>query len=312
MRKHALLGIFSLCAVPALAHIELDIPLVRHDNGDNGDSAAGEINKVGPCGLGGAGDVRNASRVTMLTAGSQLLVTWRETIGHTGRMRIAFAPNGNLQSDFDANVLVDIDDPSGGAGNTGDGNHWESVITLPSAPCDNCTLQVIQQMSGTASTCAIDDDCPGGHRCIEGECLAITPTPNTTYFQCADLILVGGEGEGEGEPGEGEGEPGEGEGEPGEGEGEGEPGEGEGEPAGEGEGEPVGEGEGEPAGEGEGEAGEGEGEPAGEGESEPSDDDDDDDSETPFSCASPSARSAGLWLVGLVLLGHVGRRRGGR
>ena len=159
-------------AVPAYAHIELDEPLVRHSNGDNGDNAAGEINKDGPCGLGGADDVRDEARATTLRAGSELTVKWRETIGHTGRMRIAFAAEGQLQETFDANVLEELPDPSGSSGNIGDGIKWESTITLPAEPCDTCTLQVIQAMNGNTT----------------GD--VGTPSPTSTYFQCADLKLV--------------------------------------------------------------------------------------------------------------------------
>jgi hypothetical protein len=184
------IAVMALCvATPALAHIELDEPLVRHGNGDNGDNAVGEINKSGPCGLGGAAEVRDSSRVTTYPPGATLTVKWRETIGHTGRMRIAFAADGNLQADFDANVLVELPDPAGGSGNIGDGNQWEADLTLPTAPCDNCTLQVIQAMNGNTTA-------PVG-----------TPSPGNTYFQCADLALVEGapnpppvQGEGAGEP----------------------------------------------------------------------------------------------------------------
>lgn len=166
-----------LAAPIARAHIELDDPLVRHSNGDNGDSAAGEINKEGPCGLGGAGDVRAPDRVTTLLAGSTFTVKFRETIGHTGRNRVAFSPDGNVQSDFDANVLAEVPDPAGSAGNTGDGIKWEMDITVPSEPCDNCTLQVIQAMSGNTED-------PVG-----------TPSPTSTYFQCADITIVASEDE---------------------------------------------------------------------------------------------------------------------
>lgn len=177
MRFIALFGSLSLLASSsALAHIELDDPLVRHSNGDNGDSASGEINKEGPCGLGGANDVRDPSRVTTLLAGDTVTVSWRETIGHTGRMRIAFAADGNLQTEFDAHVLAELADPAGGAGNTGDGNKWAQEITVPSEPCDNCTLQVIEAMSGNT----VDD--------------VGTPSPTSTYFQCADITIVADEG----------------------------------------------------------------------------------------------------------------------
>lgn len=181
MRNHALtafafVSLASLLAPSTFAHIELDDPLVRHSNGDNGDSAAGEINKNGPCGLGGADDVRDETRVTTLLAGSTFTVKFRETIGHTGRNRVAFSANGDVQSDFDANVLAEIPDPAGSAGNTGDGIKWEMDITVPSEPCDTCTLQVIQAMSGNTT-----DDVG-------------TPSPTSTYFQCADITIVADEG----------------------------------------------------------------------------------------------------------------------
>jgi MYXO-CTERM domain-containing protein len=178
MRTTPLLTVLFLCAAStASAHIELDDPLVRHSNGDNGDNAAGEINKSGPCGLGGAADVRDPARVTTLLAGSTFTVKLRETIGHTGRMRVAFAPDGNVQTDFDENVLAELPDPAGGAGNIGDGNKWEIDITVPSEPCDNCTLQAIQAMSGNTV------DAVG------------TPSPTSTYFQCADITIVADEDE---------------------------------------------------------------------------------------------------------------------
>jgi MYXO-CTERM domain-containing protein len=179
MRRHTLaaIALLGMVAPAAHAHIELDEPLVRHSNGDNGDNAAGEINKDPPCGLGGASDVRNPARVTTLLAGSTYVVKFRETIGHTGRNRVAFSPDGNVQTDFDQNVLAEIPDPPGSAGNTGDGIKWEMEITVPSEPCDNCTLQVIQAMSGNTED-------PVG-----------TPSPTSTYFQCADITIVAEEGE---------------------------------------------------------------------------------------------------------------------
>ena len=225
-RSWSLASLVALAASPSLAHIELDSPTGRYNDGEN---------KWCPCGGGGDGSRDNAgcsletsdpdrgSTSTTFAPGSTVTVRWRETVGHTGRFRISFDPDGADQDDFDDHILADIADPSGGNGNIGQGNVWELDVTLPDTPCTNCTLQLVQVMNGNTA-----DEVPS----LYG---------TSTYFQCANLVLGdGSEGEGEGE---GEGEPGEGEGEPGEGEGEGEPGEGEGDP-GEGEGEP-GEGEGE-------------------------------------------------------------------
>jgi hypothetical protein len=96
------------------------------------------------------------------------------------------------------------------------------VLVLAATGCDFTSLfaPAAAEDDGTrrrSARCDADDDCSGGERCDEGDCVAID------------------EGEGEGEvPAEGEGErPGEGEGElPSEGEGEG-PFEGEGEGEGE-------------------------------------------------------------------------------
>ena len=273
MKKLALLSLLasSLLSGPAFAHIELDAPLVRYSN------SGGEVNKHCPCGAGTGSQStdqvchgatsdpnRSATRVTTFAAGSTITVTWRETVGHSGRYRIAFDPDGADLADFNSHILADIADPAGAAG------AHSLDVTLPNTPCSNCTLQLIQVMNGIPGRCSISNAiCPTvGAACAQngGQCLdapVTDPTDSPTYFQCADLVLTGpgGEGEGEGAAGEGEGEgaagEGEGEGAAGEGEGEGTAGEGEGAAA-EGEG-AAGEGEG-AAGEGEGAAAEGEGE----------------------------------------------------
>lgn len=190
MRVHAIpLAVVVLAAVPAIAHIELDEPQVRYSN------VPSEQNKSCPCGdtsvfagrenatcaLQTSDANRDAGRVTTYRAGETITVRWLETVGHTGRHRIAFDPDGADLADFNANILADVADPSGNAGNIGDLNHWEQQVTLPTTPCDNCTLQLIQVMNGNTTDAVLD------------------PTGSNTYFQCADLILLPAEGEGEGE-----------------------------------------------------------------------------------------------------------------
>lgn len=224
-----------LLAAPSLAHIEMDFPTPKFNDGANKwcpcgpDVNTGTSRSNAACALE-TSDNDRGSTSNSFQAGQQITVRWRETIGHSGRFRVAFDPSGADLADFNANILGDIAD---NASNNAGGNNWEMTVTLPSTPCTNCTLQLIQVM-GVSTATAI-----------------ASPAGSQTYFQCANLVLTapgGGEGEGEGDPpgGEGEGEPpgGEGEGDPPGGEGEGDP------PGGEGEGE-----------EGEGEEGEGEGEP---------------------------------------------------
>ncbi|MBI1945399.1 MAG: lytic polysaccharide monooxygenase [Deltaproteobacteria bacterium] len=167
----------ALAAAPAAAHIELEAPTPRSNDGQN---------KWCPCGGGGDGTRANAGCAVSesdpargpssgtFAPGAVVTVRWRETVGHTGRFRVSFDDDGADQSDFDANVLADIADPSGGAGNTGTGNLWSLDVTLPETPCDGCTLQLVQVMNGNP-----DDPVPS----LFG---------TSTYYQCADLVIAAG------------------------------------------------------------------------------------------------------------------------
>ncbi len=164
--------VLALCSSAALAHIELVQPQPRYAN------TLGEVNKNCPCGGGGGGQTctagvtsdpnRDESRATAVAPGSTITVKWKETIDHTGRFRIAFDDDGADLADFNANILADIADP---ANTTGDKS---AEVTLPSTPCDNCTLQLIQDMNGDDVDAVAD------------------PTGDPTYFQCADLVLKEG------------------------------------------------------------------------------------------------------------------------
>ena len=187
------LVVVLLAAAPAAAHIELDAPTPRSNDGQN---------KWCPCGGGGDGTRANAGcaisasdpargpAAGTFAPGATVTVRWRETVGHTGRFRVSFDDDGADQTDFDANVLADVADPAGGDGNTGMGNQWSLDVTLPEAPCDTCTLQLAQVMNGTP-----DDEVPS----LFG---------TSTYFQCTDLVIAEGgdtSGSGDGPPVQGGG-----------------------------------------------------------------------------------------------------------
>ncbi|MBC7386902.1 MAG: lytic polysaccharide monooxygenase [Cryobacterium sp.] len=106
--------------------------------------------KVGPC-----GNVPRTSSPTVLTAGQTLKVQWEEVIDHPGYYRIAFSPAAD--AGFDANILAArIDDlPNVHA--------YETNVTVPSTPCTNCTLQLIQYMTEN--------------------------NPPTLYYSCADVEI---------------------------------------------------------------------------------------------------------------------------
>lgn len=132
--------------------------------------------KSGPCGCYfGAGpenpaDDGTASKcaegypVTELVAGSQLTVSWKETVNHDGMFRVAFAPvpvDSVVKADLDANVLYEKPDTNTVAGTT-----LIAAITVPDTPCASCTIQLRQLMTGAAQpyywSCAAIKIVPAG------------------------------------------------------------------------------------------------------------------------------------------------------
>jgi hypothetical protein len=127
-------------------------------------------NKAGPCGATGS---RRGTHVTTFAPGATITVEWDETVDHPGHYRIAFDDDGddvfvnpnNPDDNFAFTLKEPIADKAGG--------HYTQQITLPTAPCANCTLQLMQIMT--------------------------TQVPyNSFYYQCADISI--GEGSDPGEP----------------------------------------------------------------------------------------------------------------
>lgn len=168
-----------LVSLPALAHIALQDPQPRYpSNGNNN-------NKACPCGVGESNRLcnvasdrsdpdRNDARASTFVAGQTITLHFDETIGHAGRYRVAFDPDGADMDDFNDHILLDVPDPSGSAGNAG-GISWELTVTLPNTPCDNCTLQLVQMMDGNTV-----DPVPD-------------PIGRSSYYQCVDLVLTEGD-----------------------------------------------------------------------------------------------------------------------
>jgi hypothetical protein len=172
-----MLALLSL-GVAASAHEALEDPIPRYPSDGSSDI------KSCPCGVGPNDGLcsgpersdpnRTTDRVNVYASGETITVRLHEVIGHSGRWRIAFDPDGADQADFDANVLLDVPDPPGSNGNVGQGDLWEFAVTLPDVGCDACTLQVIQVMNGDMANPVPD------------------PIGESSYYQCADLELTGG------------------------------------------------------------------------------------------------------------------------
>lgn len=170
----------------AQAHIELVEPLARYeitgaDTGIKGcpcgiATGGGNSNRTCKVEQDGSDPNRNEERVYTGAAGSTLVIKFQETIGHTGKYRVAFDDDGADFGDFNEHVLVAEDDPQGNMGNTGNGSNWELTVTLPDTPCTNCTLQVIQVMDPSTLGAEID-----------GSQLASM----STYYSCIDLVITG-------------------------------------------------------------------------------------------------------------------------
>ncbi|WP_394200683.1 SCE4755 family polysaccharide monooxygenase-like protein [Marinagarivorans algicola] len=108
--------------------------------------------KVGPC-----GNVARGSNPAVFKAGQTITLNWESTIYHEGYFRIAFSPADD--KGFDQAVLLDNiperERPPG---------PYSAQVTLPSEPCEACTLQLIQVM--------------------------LDRTPPTNYYSCADIQLI--------------------------------------------------------------------------------------------------------------------------
>ena len=164
-----------LTASTVFAHIDLLSPTPRYAvNRANGGGGSKEC----PCGgtavdpdrkcnvpASESHDPNRSSNVTPFEAGSTITVRMEEYINHSGRFRVAFDPEGADLTDFNSNILLDVADDKGA-------QVYEFQVKLPDMTCENCTLQVIQDMNGNTTTPVQD------------------PGPDSTYYTCADIRLV--------------------------------------------------------------------------------------------------------------------------
>jgi hypothetical protein len=125
-----------------------------------------DAQKDAPCGADPASPPGVVGGVTVYEAGETITLTIDEFVGHTGSLRVAIDPTGTdafaLPASYDdlsgPNILASFDDASGAI-------EHQLEVTLPSEPCDPCTLQVIQIMED--GNFSADD----------------------FYFQCADIVI---------------------------------------------------------------------------------------------------------------------------
>lgn len=110
--------------------------------------------KVGPC-----GGVARTSSPIVLEAGSEIVVEWDEFVDHPGYYQISFSMGGDRDFILLLDQIGDKRPPSSGP------NLYSATVTLPSTPCEEGTLQLIQVMTEN-------------------------PSRPSLYFSCADIRLV--------------------------------------------------------------------------------------------------------------------------
>jgi len=167
------MGDVTLSAAAVAALLFLHAPLVEaHARWDLNGVVKPRTNSTGlktdPCG----GAVRTTTPATF-AAGQTLEVTFEETVNHPGHFRIAFSPAGDVG--FNTSVLLDnIPDTMGLE--TPLPHLFRTTITLPTKPCDACTLQLIQVMTDSNSNYYSCSDI----KLVTGSVITPTPTPIPT------------------------------------------------------------------------------------------------------------------------------------
>jgi hypothetical protein len=172
-----------LTASTVFAHIDLVAPVSRYVvNRANGGGGSKECPCGGPVDMIDGNricdvpaeqshDANRSTKVTPFEAGSKITISLVEYIDHSGRFRVAFDPEGADMTDFNSHVLLDVPDDNTKKG-SGNNPPYTFEVTLPDMACENCTLQVIQDMNGNTTTPVAD------------------PSKDSTYYTCADIRLV--------------------------------------------------------------------------------------------------------------------------
>ncbi|MDB4986198.1 MAG: hypothetical protein JWN04_1376 [Myxococcaceae bacterium] len=181
----AALVVGTFAVSPALAHFKL----IKPTSWLNEDPGSGAPQKGGPCGPGGSDNISPtpaSGAITTFHAGETITLTWIDTIAHPGHFRIALAENRDDLKDPDikqdafcgydekavptgahGNVLADGVFFRPASGTYTAGMTFTTQVTLPDAPCEKCTLQVLQVM--------------------ESDIQAIS---NCHYYHCADIKIL--------------------------------------------------------------------------------------------------------------------------
>jgi Lytic polysaccharide mono-oxygenase, cellulose-degrading len=158
----------------AYAHAYLKLPVPRN----NSDGL-----KTAPC-----GGVARTATPTVFQPGQTITVNWAESINHRSYYVFSFSPTDELglanatgvasqyflKAVFDDQNLNNIN-----RGNAATHHQYSTTVTLPTTPCENCTLQMVQVMC--------DNNQPlDPNNLIDPMNPVFVPTCNN-YYSCADI-----------------------------------------------------------------------------------------------------------------------------
>lgn len=125
------LGGYSIFFQIASAHILMTSPTPRTGTTDS--------TKTTTTGGSSCGGVVRGDSVLTVNKGSQLSVSWKETIDHPGRFLIQFSPSADEGFDATSNELFRLED-------TQVKGTYTAQITLPDTTCTDCSLRLVQVM----------------------------------------------------------------------------------------------------------------------------------------------------------------------
>lgn len=106
------------------------------------------------------GGIARTSTPKIFTPGQTITVQWEETINHPGQYEIYFSKNG-LTNFTLMKTIVDTQDTAVVGTNY---HQYNTQITLPNEPCNDCVLQLIQVMTEN-------------------------PANPSYYYSCADIVM---------------------------------------------------------------------------------------------------------------------------
>lgn len=93
--------------------------------------------KTGPC-----GPMAKSTNPVVVTAGSVMTINWQETINHPGKYIFTWLNETDAPMVGQTAVMI----PDNANGTADLPHNYQTQLTVPNTPCNNCALQLVQSM----------------------------------------------------------------------------------------------------------------------------------------------------------------------